>query len=438
MDGLSWTWMLGLGLPVLVVHLISIALTKALQSYSKSLLEERCQERGRPDRAQDVEHWAHKTERAAEALAVLTGLLLATLMGVAVRLTGFPSRVLGVILPVLGIGLLGYVIAGVVGRVFAEIIIDSLWPMTAGLRALASPLTFGQRQIAYLVEAASGRSGLAHRPAHLQVEVPVEDDADDDNDQARPCPESARVVLRQAILLTRMDVGALLTPRSSIVSLPSTVSIAEAAATFRRTGLSRVPIFEESRDDIVGILYSKDLFARMTEAQGAHAFSPRDLVRPAFFVPESKNAYDLLEEMRRQRRHFAIVLDEYGSVAGVVSLEDLLEELVGPIDDEHDIPPPADPVRDLGGSRFEVDASLTLEELNERLDLDLPTDADFETIGGLVFHELGRLPAKEDSVNAFGVAFTVIEVSDHTIRRLLIDTAPDGARIKREPSGSSK
>ena len=180
---------------------------------------------------------------------------------------------------------------------------------------------------------------------------------------------------------------------------------------------------------------------RMTEVQGSHAarvFSPRDLVRPALFVPESKNAYDLLEEMRRQRRHFAIVLDEYGGVAGVVSLEDLLEELVGPIDDEHDIPPPADPVRELGGSRFEVDASLTLEELNERLDLDLPTDAEFQTIGGLVFHELGRLPAKGDSVNAFGVAFTVIEVSDHTIRRLLIDPAPEGALAKREPSGSSK
>ena len=263
---------------------------------------------------------------------------------------------------------------------------------------LASPLTFGLRQIERLVEAVSGRSGSAHRPAHLQVEVPVEDDADDDDDEP-DLPESARVVLQQAILLTRTDVGELMTPRSSIVSLPSTVSAAEAAATFRRTGLSRVPIFEESRDDIVGILYAKDLFARMTEARAPHAISPRDLVRPALFVPESKNAYDLLEEMRRQRTHFAIVLDEYGSVAGVVSLEDLLEELVGPIDDEHDIPPPADPVRELGGSRFEVDASLTLEELNERLGLELPTDAEFQTIGGLVFHELGRLPAKGDSVN---------------------------------------
>ena len=264
----------------------------------------------------------------------------------------------------------------------------------------------------------------------------MEDDAIDQDDEL-DLPESARELLRRAVLLTRTDVGELMTPRTSIVSLPSTVSAAEAAATFRRSGLSRLPIFEESRDDIIGILYAKDLFARMTEARVPHATAPRDLVRPALFVPESKNAFDLLAEMRNQRRHFAVVLDEYGSVAGLVSLEDLLEGLVGPIDDEHDVPAPPDPVRKLGGARFEVDATMTLEELNERLGLQLPTDAEFETIGGLVFHELGRLPAKGDRVSAFGVAITVAAVSDHTVRLLVIDLAPEGVTVEREPSESS-
>src|SRR5580693_6182117 len=118
MDGMSLTWMFGLGPPVLALHLVSIALTKALQSHSRSLLEEHCEARGRPERAELVEHWAHKTERAAEALAVLTGLLLAALMGVGARLTSLPVRVGVVIVPVLMIGLLGYVIAGVIGKVF--------------------------------------------------------------------------------------------------------------------------------------------------------------------------------------------------------------------------------------------------------------------------------------------------------------------------------
>jgi CBS domain containing-hemolysin-like protein len=437
MDDMSLRWIVVLGLPVLVLHFISIALTKALQSHSRSILEELCERRGRPQRAQEVELWAPKTERATEALAVLSGLLLAGLMGVAMPVASFPTRMAVVLVPVLVIGLLGYVIAGVVGKVFAEVIIDSIWPLARALRVVGSPLTFGLRQVERLVESLSGRSQTLHRPALLQLEVPLEDDATDLDDEP-DLPESARVLLQQAILLTRTDVGELMTPRSSIVSLPSTVSAAEAAATFRRTGLSRIPIFEESRDDIVGILYAKDLFARVTEARVPYAVSPRDLVRPALFVPESKNAYDLLEEMRIQRTHFAVILDEYGSVAGVVSLEDLLEELVGPIDDEHDVPASTDPVRELGGSRYEVDAAVPLEVLNERLGLQLPTDAEYQTIGGLVFHELGRLPAKGESVHGYGLAFTVAEVSDHTIRRLVIDLAPEGATVESARAQSSK
>ena len=120
-------------------------------------------------------------------------------------------------------------------------------------------------------------------------------------------------------------------------------------------------------------------------------------MRPAYFVPETKNAFELLEELRTERRQIAIVLDEYGGVAGLVTLEDLLEELVGAIDDEHDIPTPADPVRQLGGSRYEVDATLPIESLNERLGLHLPTDGDYLTVGGLAFHVLGRVPEPGES-----------------------------------------
>jgi CBS domain containing-hemolysin-like protein len=436
MDGMSLAWMLVLGLPVLALHVVSIALTKAIQSYSRSLLEVRCAAKGHPERAVLVEHWDHKTERAAEALAVLTGLLLAALMGLGVGMVTSPRRGVVVVLPVLVIGLLGYVIAGVVGKVFAEVIVESLWPVAGLLRGAAQPLSFGLRQVERVVESLSGRAEVLHRPAHLQLEIPAEDDTPDE-DAEPELPESARVLLQQAVALTRTDVGELMTPRSSIVSVPSTVSAAEAAATFTRTGLSRVPVFEESRDDIVGVLYAKDLFARMTESRAPYAISPRELARPVVFVPESKNAYDLLEELRAQRTHFAVILDEYGSVAGLVTLEDLLEQLVGPIEDEHDSPAPADLVRELGGSRYEVDATLTLDLLNDRLGLQLPTDGEFQTIGGLVFHELARLPRKGDRVNAIGAAITVVDVSDHTIRRLMIDLAPEEVAVESGPSESS-
>ena len=219
-----------------------------------------------------------------------------------------------------------------------------------------------------------------------------------------------------------------MTPRSQITTLPSSVSARAAAEAFRASGKSRIPLYGENRDDIVGILFAKDLFPRMTDADDPDAVVvPRKLARPAYCVPETKNAYDLLEEFRAKRTQIAIVLDEYGGVAGLISLEDLLEELVGAIDDEHDVPTPSDPVVPLGGSRFEVDASLDVESLNERLGLRLPTDGDFLTLGGFAFHELGRLPEPGASFRYGGIEFRIVEVADHSIRRVRLDLQPAAA-----------
>ena len=428
MDNVSLITVVIVGLLLLSLHVVSIALIKAIQSYSRSLLEERCAALGRAERADEVEHADHKTERAAEALAVLSGLLLGVLSGAGVTLTLKPWNFAVVLVPLVALVLIVDLVVGVTGKVFAEAIVDTLWPVSAVVRVLALPMTTALRVIEQALEWVAGQSSSSrHRPAHLQVEIPVEDDDELSDDEEPDLPESARTLLQQTVALTRTDISGLMTPRSLIVSLPSTVSSIDAAATFRRTGLSRVPLFQESRDDIVGVLYAKDLFARMTEARTTSAVSPREMVRPVLFVPETKNAYELMQELRTQRVHMAIVLDEYGSVAGLVSLEDLLEELVGPIEDEHDVPAPTNSIRKIGTDRFEVDATLSVEDVNEELGLNLPTDGEFQTIGGLVFQELGRLPSKGDRVAAFGLVFTVLEVRDHSIGRLEIDVAPGRA-----------
>src|SRR5262249_30886843 len=161
-------------------------------------------------------------------------------------------------------------------------------------------------------------------------------------------------VLQNVVDLTRRDVSELMTPRSAMVTVPASASARAVAQVFRDTGKSRIPVFGENRDDILGILFAKDLFNRMTETESLDAVSLRKLIRPAYCVPETKNAFELLDEFRSRRTQIAIVLDEYGVVAGLVTLEDLLEELVGAIDDEHDVPTPVDPLRPLGGARYEV------------------------------------------------------------------------------------
>jgi CBS domain containing-hemolysin-like protein len=203
-----------------------------------------------------------------------------------------------------------------------------------------------------------------------------------------------------------------------------------AAQTFVKTGLSRIPLYGEHRDDIVGILYMKDLIPYLLDADGNQSFQARKIARVPFFVPETKVASQLLEELRHRRVQMAVVLDEFGSVAGLITLEDLLEAIVGPIDDEHDIPPPRDQLVALGDGVYEVDAAVALEELNDRLGLELPTDADFQSVGGLAFDALGRVPEHGATFQASGAEFTVLQVTDHAIRRLRIELKPTSLPVE--------
>jgi CBS domain containing-hemolysin-like protein len=423
--GLNLSWVLGLGLLLLGVHLVSVALLKALRSYSRSRLEERCQALGHAGRADDVAHHGEATEDAADALALVTGLGLAALLSALAaaagpRVTGLPLLVGAVIA-----GAVACFLAGAIGRVYAERVIDRFWPLAGLLRVATRPLDLARRMSEGVVALLARPEGAIPRPASVEVELP--DDGESAGVVEAELPESLRALIQQAVELTQRNVAELMIPRSAMVTLPASVSAATAARTFRETGLSRVPLFGENRDDIIGILYAKDLFPRMTEPDGGDEISPRSLARPAYCVPETKNAYELLEELRSRRTQIAIVLDEYGNVAGLITFEDLLEALVGTIDDEHDVPSQDDPLTPLGGTRFELDATVELEELNERLGLRLPTDGDFLTVGGLAFHALGRVPEPGATFRFSEVEFTVLEVVDHAIRRVRLELQPRAA-----------
>ena len=424
MDGLNFAWAMVLGLPVLSLHFISVTLTKALRTYSRSRLETVCLQAGHPTRAEDVAHFELRTERSVESLAVITGLMLAALLGLLSSRHTPRIQAGAMFIPViaLSVSAVGYVLAGVIGHVFAERVINALWPLALPFRLLTGPLTFAIRQFEILVERLAGLPGDLPRPASVEVEIPP--DADYPEDKETDLPESTRELVQHAVALTRRDVSELMTPSSLIIMLPSSVSSRTAARVFRETGKSRIPLYGETRDDITGILYAKDLFPRMTEVEEPDAVVPRLLARPAYCVPETKNAYDLLEEFRGKRTQIAIILDEYGGVAGLITLEDLVEELVGVIDDEHDVPTPEDQVIPLGGSRYEIDAALDMESLNERLGLRLRTDGDFLTVGGFVFHALGRLPEPGAIFRFEGIEFLILAVADHSIRRVRIDLQP--------------
>ena len=191
MVGLTSSVMLVLALPSLVAHLTTIALTKALQSYSRSRLEEYCADHGKPERAAEVAHLDEATERAAEAIAVVSGLLLAALMGVALDRWQAPPRLEHLVLLVLVIGGLGYVLAAVLGEVFAEPIIDFLWPAAFLIRGTAWPLSQGAKGLEYLTERFAGNPQNGPRPASVEVEISTEEGENSEDVEAE-IPEATR------------------------------------------------------------------------------------------------------------------------------------------------------------------------------------------------------------------------------------------------------
>ena len=424
MSGLSLGVSLGIATLALSLHVISVALTRALRTYSRSRLDAVCAAAGRAGRAAKIAHLDERTERSAEALAVLSGLILAALLGASVaqlspKLAG--EAVVGIALTV---GAIGHVAAGIIGRVHAEVVLDRFWPLADLIRAALAPLTFPARTLEAAAYRLARRDPDSPRPPSVEVELHSATDLPAEGDIDAELSETTRSLVERAVELAHRDVGSIMTPRSAIVALPATTPAREAADIFAASGRSRVPLFGEHRDDIVGILYAKDLFPLLVSSTDPSRVQPRKLARPPMFVPESKNAAEMLQEFRAARVQIAVVLDEYGGVSGLITLEDLLEELVGAIDDEHDVPTPSDLVRPLGGSRYEVDAMVAIEDLNERLHLNLPTDVDYATIGGLAFDVLGRLPEPGDTVRAGGVEFTILEVADHSIRKLSLDLQP--------------
>jgi CBS domain containing-hemolysin-like protein len=222
-------------------------------------------------------------------------------------------------------------------------------------------------------------------------------------------------------------VREVMTPRPDVVGIEVSESLDQVLDLVVRHGYSRIPVFRTTQDDIVGIVYAKDVLREM-HALGDRARSLEELIRKPRFVPESKKVSDLLRDMQREKFHVAIVVDEYGGFAGLVTLEDLLEEIVGEIVDEYDREEPQ--VEPAGDGRFRVNARLPVDELNELLDTELP-DEEWDTVGGLMMGILGRLPAQGENVEFQDLRFTAERVQGRRISKILIERR---APVKGRPT----
>ncbi|GIW78026.1 MAG: gliding motility protein GldE [Phycisphaerae bacterium] len=233
--------------------------------------------------------------------------------------------------------------------------------------------------------------------------------------------ETEREMIQSVIEFSDTTVAEVMTARPDIVGLPVDSSLEKIRSVIEESGHSRIPVYEGSLDHVIGILYARDLLRYVGEKP--KAFDIRSAIRQAFFVPESKLVRDLLQDFRLQKVHIAIVLDEYGGTAGLVTIEDLLEELVGDISDEHEGIEPA-VFKRIDDSTAEVDARIHIDELNRLLGTRLPENQGYDTLGGFISTHLGRIPQAGTQFEYDGSLFVILEAEPQRVTRVRVEVQP--------------
>jgi putative hemolysin len=212
------------------------------------------------------------------------------------------------------------------------------------------------------------------------------------------------------------DAADVMVPRPEVVAVSASLPPEQALAAVLESPYTRYPVYRDTLDDVVGVLHVRDLFSAMHD-NGLAAVKLEDLLRPAFIVPETKDLASLLQDFRRTNNHFSVVVDEYGGLAGICTLEDLLEEIVGEIEDEFDVP--EEQIEQIDDDTYRLDGMFPIEEFNARFGTDLP-DEDYHTVGGFVFGQLGRAPEVGDTVEEGPVQFDVLEVDGSRIEKMSV------------------
>ena len=228
-------------------------------------------------------------------------------------------------------------------------------------------------------------------------------------------------MIENVLELDETTAEEIMTPRTDLVAVGVEADLTTVLNAIQHEGHSRLPIYEGTIDNIIGLIYAKDLLNEI--GKDPAAFRLRDRLRPAYFVPETKSLRDLLHEFQAQTLHLAVVLDEYGGTAGVVTIEDVLEELVGEIADEYE-KPAHELCHKIDETTFEMDARMYIDDVNSELEIELPEDEDYDTVGGFVFSHLGYIPKTGETFTFKDLKFVIASAGPRNIKRIRIQKPP--------------
>ena len=392
-----------------------------LKTYSRKRLGDLLEEQGREARLQSViDHEA--------GLLMVTGLLRAALGLVVVLavLAALQNQPTDSVIPSRWTPLVAFLIAIGLLAVFA-VAIPVSWARYREERLLAwsIPILLGLGVLLLpVIKLMSLFDPIVRRISGVDLHDDTDDMADqiiaavEDHEEGDTVAEDQKQMIEAVFDLADTDAGEIMTPRTDVQGIEVSSTFHQVMNAVLEFGHSRVPVYRDNLDEIVGILYAKDLIQLLqgdtdlppSQRLADQRFDLPSLLREPFLVPESKKVLELLQEFRATKVHMAIVLDEYGGTAGLITIEDILEEIVGEIQDEYepgDDEPTIELAEEKGKAR--VDARVSVHDLNDELDLDLPEDEDYDTVGGFVFATLGHIPETGESFESHGVKVTVAD-----------------------------
>lgn len=408
------------------------ALALALMSFSRSVLEERLEARGKTVRGEWL--FTHLNETIMAVSFVRTVVRLSFFALVFMQCAPMDDEVaatLGELLTALGISIAclwgaSTVLPLAISRYASEGLIVSSLPLLRGLNLLFLPITRSLAFVDEMVKRLTGANLTEAQEAEHELLRSIEDSRREgglDQDSAE--------LLENVVEFRSTDVGEVMTPRTDIDGIEVTDDLAEIRSFISEVRHSRIPVYRENLDNIVGILYVKDLIEYLGEDGSDFELEP--ILRTPIVVPESKPVPALLADFQRSEVHMAIVIDEYGGTAGLVTIEDVLEELVGEIKDEHD--PEQDEIPTLervADDRADVDGRYHIDDLNEDMALELPEDDDYDTVGGFLLAQFGRVPQEGESIVAYGARFTTLAATPTHIERITVELLAD-VTVEGEP-----
>jgi CBS domain containing-hemolysin-like protein len=404
-----------------VVIVVSSMVVAAVRNLSRSRME-------RLIRSERVRrrYWRY-LERASEILVLGVVVQAVSLLWLTVRASS-------------SLGAAGYGEGGTVGWVCLALLAGGVLPgMVVGHRwssgvlvALLPVLYWASlpaRPVAAVIERLTGANG-DEADSHVidaakeEIRVALEDGATEG-----AIEETEKEMIEGILEFRDAAVSEIMTPRVDMECIEAGLTIQQARPELEQFPHSRIPVFEENRDRVVGMLYLRDLLPLLGR-RGMDEKRIVDVSRKPYFVPETKRIGELLRDFQNQRLHIAVVLDEYGGVAGLITIEDILEEIVGEIRDEYDLSELDNEIVKIEDKRIEVDPRVRVSEINELLDVGIPDEEDYDTIGGFLSAHLGRIPRQGESIPYENVVFHVTDAEERRVRRLQIEILEDS-----EPGG---